>query len=186
MTTSLRVDRDSLSTTGLPPAIPYLHPAVAAVAPLAAALAPRRPLWTPAELAQLTDLLVRSAPGTLSRLARHDPEQRWYGRLALTEQVEVWLIGWAPGQGTRPHDHGGASGAFTVLAGRLAETYRDGAAPLRRAVVGAPHGSAFGPERLHVVANPGPADATSVHAYSPPLLPLGERDTLDDLGTERG
>jgi predicted metal-dependent enzyme (double-stranded beta helix superfamily) len=187
MTATLRpADRDSLNPTGLPPAIPYLHPGLAAVAPLAGALAPRRPLWMADELARLTDLLVRTAPSTLRRLAGHDPDQRWYGRLALTEQVEIWLIGWAPGQGTRPHDHGGASGAFTVLDGRLSETYRDGAAPLRRAVVGPPHGSAFGPERLHVVTNLGLVNATSVHAYSPPLLPLGERDTLDDIGTELG
>jgi Cysteine dioxygenase type I len=187
MTATLRpADRDLLNPTGRPLTVPYLHPALAAVAPLAGALAPRRPLWTPGELARLTDLLVRTAPGTLRRLAGHDPRQRWYGRLALTEQVEVWLIGWAPGQGTRPHDHGGASGAFTVLDGRLAETYRDGGAPLRRAVVGPLQGSAFGPERLHLVANGGAVNATSVQAYSPPLLPLGERDTLDDIGTELG
>ena len=161
------------------PTAPYLHPTLATVAPLAGAVAPRHPLWTPDELVRLTDLLVRSAPGTLRGIARHDPDHRWYLRLALTGQVEVWLIGWAPGQGTRPHDHGGASGAYTVLDGALAETLRDGAAPLRREVVGPSRSSRFGPERLHVVANPGPADATSVHAYSPPLLPLGERGSLD-------
>jgi hypothetical protein len=167
------------STQTAPPTVPYLHPVLAAVSPLAGALAGRRPLWTPAELARLTDLLVRTGPGTLRTISRHDPVHRWYERLALTDQVEVWLIGWWPGQGTRPHDHGGASGAFTVLDGRLAETYRDGPTPLRRTVVAAGAGSAFGPERLHVVQNPGVAVATSVHAYSPPLLPLGEVDALE-------
>ena len=31
---------------------------------------------------------------------------------------------------------------------------------------------AFGTDRVHVVANPALGNATSVHAYSPPLLPL--------------
>jgi hypothetical protein len=164
--------------------LPYLHPGLAAVAPLAGALTPR-PHWAAEDLRRLTDLLARTAPGTLAAIAQHDPMHRWYLRLALTDQVEVWLIGWAPGQGTRPHDHGGASGAFTVLAGTLAETYRDGAAPLRRDLVTAPGGSAFGPERLHAVANSGQVNATSVHAYSPPLLPLGELDDLDQAGPAR-
>jgi hypothetical protein len=184
MTTAFRPTGRRPLEIDLPPAVPYLHPSLGAVAPLDGALAFRRPVWTPDELGRLTELLVRSAPGTLRRLAQHDPDRRWYGRLALTEQVEVWLIGWAVGQGTRPHDHGGASGAFTVLQGRLAETYRDGAGPLRRDVVGPRAGSVFGPHRLHVVANPGPADATSVHAYSPPLLPLRERVSLDEAGPD--
>lgn len=183
MTAPLRTaDLDRLNPTGQPADLPYLHPALRRLAPLAAALAPRHPQWTSGELAGLTELLARAAAGPLGRLAGHDPQHRWYGRLALTEQVEVWLIGWTPGQGTRPHDHGGASGAFTVLAGRLTETYRDGAAPPREVVLGPPQGSAFGPQRLHMVINAGLVNATSVHAYSPPLLPLGERDSLDDPG----
>jgi predicted metal-dependent enzyme (double-stranded beta helix superfamily) len=160
-----------------PPAVPYLHTGLAAVAPLAGALADRAH-WSAADLRRLTDLLVRAAPGTLRLTARHDPEHRWYLRLALTTQVELWLIGWAPGQGTRPHDHGGAAGAFTVLDGTLAETYRDGGAPVTHDLVTALGGSTIGRERVHQVANPGQLNATSVHAYSPPLLPLGEVASL--------
>ncbi len=62
----------------------------------------------------------------------------------------------------------------------LTETWRDGAGPTHRAV--RPHrtGSAFGSDRVHVVANQGSRNATSVHAYSPPLLPLGEGPDLDE------
>jgi hypothetical protein len=161
------------------PTTPYLHPALAGIPLPAGVLTGTRPVWTPAELAGLTDLLVRTGPAQLRAISRHDPANRWYERLALTGEVEVWLIGWWPRQGTRPHDHGGASGAFTVLDGRLAETYRDGVVPVRRSVVDAGGRSAFGPQRLHVVHNPGRVPATSVHAYSPPLLPLGVRDTLE-------
>jgi predicted metal-dependent enzyme (double-stranded beta helix superfamily) len=159
------------------PAVPYLHPGLAAVAPLAGALADRA-AWSAGDLRRLTDMLVRTAPGTLRLTARHDPEHRWYLRLALTTQVELWLIGWAPGQGTRPHDHGGAAGAFTVLDGTLAETWREPAIPITRDVLTPLGGSTFGPARIHQVSNPATQNATSVHAYSPPLLPLGEVDSL--------
>ena len=156
----------ALSTT------PFIHPSIAAVTPLANAVAPRRSHWTPAELARLTQQLATGAPGTLRGLATHDPVHRWYTRLALTDEVEVWLIAWAPGQGTKPHDHGGASGALTVLDGTLTETYRDGDRAAQRHAVGAGQGSEFGPRRVHTVVNAGPVNATSVQAYSPPLLPM--------------
>jgi predicted metal-dependent enzyme (double-stranded beta helix superfamily) len=159
------------------PAAPYLHASLAGRS-LAGAVADRDH-WSADDLRRLTDLLTRTAPRALREAARHDPEHRWYLRLALTAQVEVWLIGWAPGQGTRPHDHGGASGAFTVLDGTLAETWREPAVPITRDLVTPLGGSTFGPARIHQVANPGTLNATSVHAYSPPLLPLGEVDSLD-------
>ncbi|HVQ91680.1 MAG TPA: cysteine dioxygenase family protein [Mycobacteriales bacterium] len=181
MTTSLQYadDLDYLSPDGRPPAAPYLHATLVNLAPQVAALTPDRPLWAPAELARLTGLLAHSVPESLRRLVRHDPERRWYGRLALTEDVEVWLIGWAPGQGTPPHGHGGASGAFTVLAGQLAETHQEGPGVLRRAVLDPLTTSAFGPQRVHQVTNRGVVEATSVHAYSPPLLPAGELASID-------
>ncbi|HEV7654103.1 MAG TPA: cysteine dioxygenase family protein [Mycobacteriales bacterium] len=148
----------------------YLHPALLPLAPAVTG----RPDWPVGDLARLTRLLAADLAGALRSEAVHDPAERWYLRLALTQYVEVWLLTWTPGQGTRPHDHGGAAGSYTVLDGVLTETWRDGSGPSHRAV--RPHGtgSAFGPERVHVVANRGLRDATSVHAYSPPLLPLGE------------
>lgn len=149
-----------------------VHPALAAISPLTGVLASRRPLWTPDELGRLTAVLVEIAGETLRGVAEHHAEHRWWTRLALTEEVEVWLLGWSDRQGTRLHGHGGAAGAYTVLDGALAENFRDGPGPLRRGTVAAGAASAFGPDRVHVVANPGPGNATSVHAYSPPLLPL--------------
>ncbi|MEN3358107.1 MAG: hypothetical protein V7637_2089 [Mycobacteriales bacterium] len=180
MTASLQfADLDYLSPNGQPPTTPYLHQALATLTPRIGTLTPDRPLWTPGELARLTVLLARSVADPLRRLVRHDPAHRWYGRLALTEDVEVWLIGWAPGQGTPPHGHGGASGAFTVLAGELTETHRDGPGALQRASLAPQATSAFGPRRVHQVTNRGTLDATSVHAYSPPLLPAGELASVD-------
>ena len=153
-----------------------VHPALL---PVASAVTGRGD-WPVGDLARLTRLLTTDLATALRSVAVHDPLDRWYLRLALTQHVEVWLLTWTPGQATRPHDHGGASGSYTVLDGVLTETWRDGAGPSHRAV--RPHGtgSAFGPERVHVVANRGSRNATSVHAYSPPLLPLGEGLELDE------
>ncbi len=106
-------------------------------------------------------------------VVRHDPHQRFYERLLRTASIEVWVLGWAPGQGVRIHDHGGAWGAFTVVEGALQES-AEGVRTVHRA------GSAtwFGPRWIHSVANASRnlgaagAVATSVHAYSPPSLPL--------------
>jgi predicted metal-dependent enzyme (double-stranded beta helix superfamily) len=154
----------------------YVHPALL---PVASAVTGRGD-WPAGDLARLTRLLTTDLAAALRAEAVHNPFERWYLRLALTEQVEVWLLTWTPGQATRPHDHGGAAGSYTVLDGVLTETWRDGPGPTHRAV--RPHrtGSAFGSDRVHVVANQGSRNATSVHAYSPPLLPLGEGPDLDE------
>lgn len=154
----------------------YLHPAVM---PVASAVTGRGD-WSAGDLSRLTRLLVADLPAELRREAVHDPAERWYLRLALTEAVEVWLLTWTPGQHTRPHDHGGASGSYSVLDGAVTETWRDGDGPSRRAVRTAGANAAFGASRVHVVANRGTLNATTVHAYSPPQLALNEDLALEE------
>src|SRR5438270_11727550 len=52
---------------------------------------------------------------------RYTEGRRWHQRLYRDRRVDLWLISWLPSQGTELHDHGGSAGAFTVLAGELAE-----------------------------------------------------------------
>src|SRR3954453_15327078 len=52
---------------------------------------------------------------------RFNPRDRWYHRLAVADDHEVWLLTWLPGQGTDLHDHGGSAGAFLVFDGSLTE-----------------------------------------------------------------
>ena len=148
---------------------------------LEALLTPRSPLWTPNELRGLTAAVVSSHRAPLLDVLRFVSPQRWWTRLALTEEVELWLLSWLPGQGTAPHDHGGAAGAFTVLVGELAETYRYPSGPIRHALHVAGTGIGFGAGRAHQVQNLGPARAASVHAYSPPLVPTREYASLRDI-----
>lgn len=166
-------------STSLDLVLPHAHPILAASPALADLLAPR-PHWSPGDLARVARAVARHAAPALHRAARYDPVDRWYLRLALTEDLEVWLLTWTPGQHTRPHDHGGAAGAYTVIGGEIAETWRDGDGPSRRGRRPVGSGSAFDADRVHIVRNAGRLAAASVHAYSPPLLPLGTDVTLEE------
>ena len=148
---------------------------------LAELLAPRSPVWTPNELRGLTTAVATEFPVRLLDILRFASPQRWWARLALTEEVELWLLSWLPGQGTAPHDHGGASGAFTVLVGELAETYRYPSGPIRNQLHTTGSALGFGAGRAHLVQNLGPGKAASVHAYSPPLVPTREYASLRDI-----
>ena len=154
------------------------------LAQLAPLLEPRAPVWTPAELRGLTTATATSARGPLLNLLRFTSPGRWWTRLALTDEVELWLLSWLPGQGTAPHDHGGASGAFTVLAGSLAETFRYPSGPIRNQLHIPGSAIGFGSGRAHQIQNLGPARAASVHAYSPPQVPTREYASLRDIPAE--
>ncbi|MGH7912624.1 MAG: rhodanese-like domain-containing protein [Candidatus Dormibacteraceae bacterium] len=130
------------------------------------------------ELGELTRRVV-DTPALWRPLIRHDPQRRWYERLLLTPRVEVWLIGWAPWQGTRPHDHGGTEGAMTVAEGVLTEHVYLGLAPEDREVHpqktlerGAGSVATFAIDHVHRVVNRSTVNATSVHAYSPAGQPM--------------
>ncbi|ONI83357.1 cysteine dioxygenase [Saccharothrix sp. ALI-22-I] len=145
---------------------------------------PERDLWTPRELRELTSTVASELTTPLLDVLEYDPDRRWWTRLGLTEGVELWLLSWLPGQGTEPHDHGGAAGSFTVLTGELSEDYRYPGGPIRSAR--RPVGSAlgFGAGRAHQVLNRGTVGAASVHAYSPPLVPTREYPSLADIPQE--
>ena len=126
-----------------------------------------------AQLAAITDQFAEGAE-QWRPILRHDPDRRWYTRLLGTDTVEVWLLGWMPGQQVPAHEHGGAVGAFTVVDGALVEDQLDPGtwAPRKRTTFGAGSRTCFGPAHAHVLGNRGTEAATSVHAYSPPGLPL--------------
>ena len=142
---------------------------------------PRGPVWTPTELRDLVTTVGTRLRDPLLDQVRFASPRRWWARLALTEEVELWLLSWLPGQHTAPHDHGGASGAFSVVLGSLAETYRYPGASIghRTHDTGATLG--FGAGRAHQVWNTGLTKAASVHAYSPPLVPTREYASLRDI-----
>lgn len=108
----------------------------------------------------------------------YDEKERWHQRIYRDRRVDVWLISWLPSQGTQLHDHGGSSGSFTVLSGRLSEAVVTGSALHDHDRVGG-DSVGFGPQYIHDVRNHSDAPAASVHAYSPPLTTMNFYDLAD-------
>jgi predicted metal-dependent enzyme (double-stranded beta helix superfamily) len=138
-------------------------------------------VWTPSELRELVATIAARHGEDLLAEVRFASPHRWWSRLALTEEVEVWLLSWLPGQHTEPHDHGGASGAFSVVLGSLSETYRYPGGDVRQRTHDLGAAIGFGAGRAHQVWNTGVAKAATVHAYSPPLVPTREYESLWDI-----
>ena len=117
-----------------------------------------------AELAEATDLWMPRV--------RHDPEQRWFTRLILSETYDAWLLAWWPGQGVALHDHGESAGALCVVEGELLESVADDDAHLDRRTLVRGSVADFGPGQVHAVANCGHRVATSIHVYTPALTTM--------------
>jgi hypothetical protein len=136
-------------------------------------------------LADLLHITDRTADEVLSGRYDHvvppggvPTDDRWFARLLGDDEVDVWLISWAPGHRTELHDHGGSLGALTLLSGSLDEFRWDGERLRRRRLeagdqagfpLGWVHDVVWAPTPA-VASVPSPAGPTlSVHAYSPPL-----------------
>jgi quercetin dioxygenase-like cupin family protein len=139
-------------------------------------LEPRTAL-RPLELADIVRVLAGGAAVWCRDLPSH-PTRRTSFRLLATEECDVWLLRWPPGTGVTPHDHGGSSGAFTVVSGELTEVRWDAALPYERFVS---PGQVVSIEAgvVHDVLARGTSPALSIHAYSPPLSSMGFYDVTD-------
>jgi hypothetical protein len=139
---------------------------------------------SPVALGQMVAAIAAS-PSQWRGIVQFDEGRRWYRRLELEQDYEVWLLSWLPGQETGFHDHGGAAGAFAVARGTLRE--RAVAAPRRLPrdrTLRAGRVRSFGPEHVHDVSNVSGEPAVSVHAYSPPLTAM-RRYQLTESGLAR-
>lgn len=135
-------------------------------------LAPHSGRLSPAQLRLITTRLATRRE-LWADLVVHDPDVRWYLPLHRSNSCDVWLLAWERGQDTDWHDHGGSSGSFAVADGSLREQYR---VPSGRCLssrqLTAGQAVAFGPGHVHDVAHGGETSATSIHAYSPPLVAM--------------
>ncbi|GAB3432188.1 cysteine dioxygenase [Actinophytocola sediminis] len=97
-----------------------------------------------------------------AHLLRYDPDERYAVLVHRTRTQQVWLMSWLPGQHTGPHDHGPATGAFTIVSGELVEhVLRDGST--HRLLAG--QSRVFAPGYAHQVRNDGQDPAVSLHVY---------------------
>lgn len=97
-----------------------------------------------------------------AHLLRYDPDERFAVRVEASEEQEIWLLSWLPGQETDDHDHGNAIGGFTIVSGTLTEHV------LHRGVslsLSPGQSRVFGPGYAHHMRNDGPDPAVSVHVY---------------------
>jgi predicted metal-dependent enzyme (double-stranded beta helix superfamily) len=126
-----------------------------------------------ARLGQIVGALA-ARPGGWGEIVRFDAGRRWYQRLELTQDYEVWLLSWLPGQSTGFHDHGRAAGAFAVAQGQVRERTVAGGRrlPVTNRTVSSGSVRAFGPHHVHDVVNAFAEPAITVHAYSPPLTAM--------------
>ena len=123
------------------------------------------------------------------------PTERQYELLLETDLYDAWLIHWPSGTGLEAHDHGGSTGAFTVVAGVLDEDTMVAGTPVTRRI-NAGETVCFDGDHVHAVVNRGAAGVTSVHVYSPPLRAMGFYregeagelvvERVDDLAAARG
>jgi rhodanese-related sulfurtransferase len=134
-------------------------------------LAPATGRLSPGQLRSITTALVQRAELWADLVVR-DPDVRWYLPLHRSNSCDVWLLAWERGQDTDWHDHGGSSGSFAVAEGCLIEQYRVPSGRLSRRGVHRGQAVAFGPGHVHDVAHGGGGSATSIHAYSPPLVAM--------------
>ncbi len=127
---------------------------------------------SPAQLRAITVALA-GRPQLWADLVVRDADVRWYLPLHRSSTCDVWLLAWERGQDTDWHDHGGSSGSFAVAEGSLVEQYRvPSGRRLSRRRLHAAEAVAFGPGHVHDVAHGGDSSATSIHAYSPPLVAM--------------
>ncbi|WP_457111661.1 cysteine dioxygenase [Marmoricola sp. URHA0025 HA25] len=134
---------------------------------------------SPAELRALVEGYAEDVR-TGSYVAEFQTEERWHVRIHTDDDVDVWLISWTTEQGTELHDHGGSSGAFTVVDGVLNEyvwSEVDGRGVLVNNLREERDVVAFGPDYVHDVRNHLESPAVSVHAYSPPIRLMRYYDT---------
>jgi hypothetical protein len=129
---------------------------------------------SPTGLAQLEEIVtdVGRSPWLWGHGVLFGRERRTHRVLYKTDELELALFGWATGQETAFHDHGGASGAVFVCCGMLIEDV----AEVADGLVGGRHthtrwaesAFSFGPDYIHRVRHdPGHGVALSIHLYTP-------------------
>jgi Cysteine dioxygenase type I len=141
----------------------------------------------PTSLEQLEEIVteVGRSPWLWGHAVSFDIERRSQRVLYRTEALEIALFGWATGQDTLFHDHGGASGAAFVCSGLLVEEVVEAVDGhvIRRDIYARRAESAFsfGPDYIHRVRHdPAFGVALSIHAYTPAVS-----DALDyDVGAD--
>jgi Cysteine dioxygenase type I len=146
---------------------------------------------SPTSLAQLEEIVteVGCSPWLWWHAVSFGSESRSHRVLYKTPKLEIALFGWAAGQDTTFHDHGGASGAAFICSGVLIEEVveaADGYVSQRRTHARRSQSAfSFGADYVHRVRHdPEHGVALSIHAYTPASREAWDYDVGPD-GTIR-
>ena len=103
-----------------------------------------------------------------------DRDRRRYELLFEDDRVDIWVLSWMPGQRTGFHDHDRSGVGLVCVQGELNEgSLAIGA--VAQTIRMAPGVSRSGPGGyVHAVAHHAGEPAVSIHAYSPPLICVGQ------------
>ncbi len=160
----------------MPPAFTPVHvePYSAELAARCAALLTRAGSYDAVELEQLVREIAKH-PDLWQPLIVVDADHRRYELLYDDQRIDIWVLSWMPGQRTGFHDHDISAVGLVCVDGALDEgrlALGGGAAePLRMT----PGVSRNGPGGyIHSFAHVAGEPAVSIHAYSPPLLVVGQ------------
>lgn len=107
-------------------------------------------------------------------LIRVDRDRRRYELLYEDDRVDIWVLSWMPGQRTGFHDHDLSGVALVCVQGELDEgslAVGTGAEQMRM-TPGVSRSGAGG--YIHAVSHHAGEPAVSIHAYSPPLVRVGQ------------
>ena len=109
-----------------------------------------------------------------------DPSRRRYRLAYEDERLDLWVLSWMPGQGTGFHDHGSSAVALTAVQGSVSERRLTAAAgPAARLLEpGTTRTGRAG--YIHAVEHHAGVPAVTIHAYSPPLLEVGQYRASSD------
>ena len=130
-------------------------------------------LITTADLEQLVGRIARR-PDLWQPLVVIDRDRRRYELLYEDDRVDIWVLSWMQGQRTGFHDHDRSDVALVCAQGELDEGSLaiDAEAETVRMTPGV---SRIGPAGyIHAVAHRAGEPAVSIHAYSPPLVSVGQ------------
>jgi hypothetical protein len=103
-----------------------------------------------------------------------DRSRRRYRLLFEDPRLDVWVLSWMPGQATGFHDHGNSSVALTALRGTVREQQMAAAGGSIERLLGPGRFQQGPPGYIHSVAHRAGEPAVTLHAYSPPLLEVGQ------------
>jgi len=136
----------------------------------------------------LEELVRRLAdrPDLWQPLVVVDRERRRYELLYEDERVDIWVLSWMPDQQTGFHDHDRSAVGLVCVRGELSERSLAVAteAETVRMTPGISRSGAGG--YIHACAHRAGEPAVSIHAYSPPLVAVGQyrRDAIGRLRRE--